>query len=371
MKRRIAVTGKERLEKTIRGEKTDLVSWTTIIDDMTKAGMPQKYQNIDYLSLYREIRCDVMLFGIYYFPEAIRPGMPFELFMPGETIGRTEGDAHVTERILGNKKLVSKTQKGHPVKYFVETKEDLEILLDMWSQAGIKSLPGFGEKFKMTEAAMKNDGILALTIDPSPIQMLIEHECGPENFYYLMQDEPELMDEVITAIYRIRKQEYAISAVSDASVVIPVENTSSNLVSPAVFRKYTMGHLRDFADLMHQQGKKAIVHMCGHVKALLAEIKETGIDGIHALTEPPVGSCTFTEALDILGEDLIIMGTLSPHLFLSATVTRDEIIECIRHTLTDRIKKSNFILIAGADGIPTPLWKYDAVREGIECFGVK
>jgi uroporphyrinogen-III decarboxylase len=122
---------------------------------------------------------------------------------------------------------------------------------------------------------------------------------------------------------------------------------------------------------MHAFGKKAIVHMCGHLKALLPEIKETGIDGIHALTEPPVGTCSFENALDVLGEDLIIIGTLDPHVFLSPTAKPEEIEAAIKRIFNDRIKESNFILCARADGTPTPLWKYEMVKRAVEKYGVR
>jgi uroporphyrinogen-III decarboxylase len=132
-----------------------------------------------------------------------------------------------------------------------------------------------------------------------------------------------------------------------------------------------MKHIGDFASIMHAHGKKAVVHMCGHLKALLDEIKETGIDGIHALTGPPVGTCSFENALDVLGEDLIIIGTLDPHIFLNQRATPEDIRTSVKSILTDRIKECNFIVCAGADGIPTPIWKYDIVRETMEKYGVR
>lgn len=93
------------------------------------------------------------------------------------------------------------------------------------------------------------------------------------------------------------RQEYEIVARrTPAEAVILVENTSSNLTSPAVYRKYSLPQVRDFVAATQRHGKKAILHMCGRLKDLLPEIRETGLDGIHGLTPPPFGDTTFQEA---------------------------------------------------------------------------
>jgi hypothetical protein len=233
------MTGRERIEKTIKGEKTDRVAWSTIIDEVTKTGMDPESAKMDSLSLYRKIGCDILIFGNYFCPEAIRPEAPFKLSVPFEYSSFMEGDVVSFERRLGKKKLSGITRNNHPIKYPVETKEDAETLLKIWSETQISPVPDYLDSARTVEAAIGDDGVFALTLHPSPIQTLIEEECGEENFYYLMQDEEELMDVLIHAMYRIRKKEYEIAAGVPYCLVIPVENTSSTLVSPAFYRKYT------------------------------------------------------------------------------------------------------------------------------------
>ena len=214
--------------------------------------------------------------------------------------------------------------------------------------------------------------MFAQTLFPSPVQMLIENECGSENFYYLLQDEPELMGRLIDAMYAKRRIEYEITAQkSPFQLAIPVENTSTTLISPDIYRKYSMPHITEYASIMHRNGKKAIIHMCGLLKNLLPSLKETGIDGIHALTEPTVGDCRFEEALDALGDDLIIIGVLSPTVFQGPSATEAQIRLCVKNTLTDRIRRSRFILWPAIDGLPTPVWRLKAVRDAVEAYGNK
>ena len=46
--------------------------------------------------------------------------------------------------------------------------------------------------------------------------------------------------------------------------------------------------------------------MCGPVKNLLHQLKDTGLDGIRALTASPIGDTPAELALDVISEDLII-----------------------------------------------------------------
>jgi len=81
-----------------------------------------------------------------------------------------------------------------------------------------------------------------------------------------------------------------------------------------------MPHQRDFVEAMHKAGKPAILHMCGHVLALLDLIRETGCDGIHALTPPPTGNTPWEKALDVIDEDLVIIGCLDPTIWISGKI---------------------------------------------------
>ena len=45
-----AMTGRERIEKTLEGRKIDRIPWTTIADEKSREGMPQEYAQCDYIS---------------------------------------------------------------------------------------------------------------------------------------------------------------------------------------------------------------------------------------------------------------------------------------------------------------------------------
>jgi uroporphyrinogen-III decarboxylase len=190
---------------------------------------------------------------------------------------------------------------------------------------------------------------------------LLEFDAGMINFYYLLNDYPQEMEALINTIHKRELKAFEILAQGPCDVIILCENTSSFYISPEVYRKYNGPHVRDFVDIVHAAGKTAIIHMCGHVKNLLDQIKDTGLDGIHALTPPPTGDTPWELAMDVIGEDLIIIGVLDPTIFILGPV--EEIASALDVLYTPRLRRANLILCPFADGIPVPLERFHAVAD--------
>ena len=121
--------------------------------------------------------------------------------------------------------------------------------------------------------------------------------------------------------------------------------------------------MKDFVDIMHGEGKLGILHMCGLLDDLLYDFKPTGLDGIHALTEPPVGNTRVGRALDILGEDLIVIAGLDGTIVFDPDYTKEKMIAHMEKFVTERYKNANVIFALGADGLETPLDRFQTVSE--------
>jgi len=369
------MTGRERLNNIINSKPTDRISWTTIADDTTRSNMPKKLKEMPLLDFYRYIGCDILQFGNYGLQESAQVKYPCNLVIP-----ELEHEEYIDSsgvRVIKRKsqwgELTSALKNFHPVKYPVESIEGINILKHIWLNSYYKKIDdNKNGSYQKNIKEIGESGIYVPTIEPSPVQLLLEYEMGVENFYYLLHDYPEEVEELIAIIHKCRMQQYRIIASTmPYDMIIPVENTSTALISPDLYRKYSMPHIRDFVNIMHEHGKKAVIHMCGHLNNLLMDIKETGLDGIHALTPKPIGNTDFERALDVLGEKLIIVGCLDSTVFQKKDVTTREIWGYMDKTITPRLRSANFILWAVADGIPTSIERFLAVREWIEKNGYK
>lgn len=77
--------------------------------------------------------------------------------------------------------LTATWEKGHPVKYPVETGEELRILRKIWENSRYAESEGMEEAYRRVEAALGDDGIYVPTLGSSPVQQLIESDMGLAN----------------------------------------------------------------------------------------------------------------------------------------------------------------------------------------------
>ena len=68
------------------------------------------------------------------------------------------------------------------------------------------------------------------------------------------------------------------------------------LLSPAVFKRYCLPILNEYADLLKSSGKIFLVHMCGKLKAFQPELAAARFDGLADISPLPTGNFTLDEA---------------------------------------------------------------------------
>ena len=362
------MTGHERLSSIVNHRAADRLSWTTLADTTCRSLLPPALRDRPVLDFYRAIGCDILQFGNFALPPDQYVQMPFGRIGPTEVETVTEPAG--THRTIVTSRwgtLESAWRDGHPVKHPIANLADLNVGLNIWRETYVEELPGPKpeDSARRAVSAVGDDGLFMLTLEPSPVQQLIEMDIGLENFYYLLHDHPRELQALLDAMHAARRREYQlIAARMPVDVVCPVENTSSTLTSPEIYQRYCLPQITDLVDIMHAHGKKVILHMCGLLRHLLPVIKRTGADGINAATPPTVGDTPFEHILDVMGDDCVLLGALfNPDVFQKPGVTRDEIWRELDVTYTPRVRRANMTLWLGVDGLPTPLERFEAVAD--------
>lgn len=248
----------------------------------------------------------------------------------------------------------------------MDSLDALRVYRDMWEGASFAAQDD-AAAFASLENLVGEHGVITRFWGPSTIPRLLEEDMGTENFYYLLADHPDDVDALIRAMHRCELDAFRILADGPWDSVTLVENTSTYYISPDIYRRYNMPHQREFVEAVRARGKTAILHMCGHVHRLLDLIKETHCDGIHALTPPPTGDTPWEDALEALGEDLIIFGCLDPTIFAAGDIGR--IPGALDALITPRLREANFVLTPVADGIAVDPARFRAVAEWVARTG--
>ena len=357
------LNGCKRLNALFDGNTIDKLCWSTLVDDHTLRALPEHLQGMSCLEFYRYIGCDIVQLGGWCLPwelqgcQLVKPGVNVESFVD-------ESGNNVTQEHTKRGTLTSKLSKhGHPIEYPVKDINDLRAFASSWEEAWYEKVDDT-DSYAAIERAVGDDGIVTLFTAPSAIPDLLENVIGIEQFYYLLMDYPDEMDALIDRMQQAEHERFRLIAEGPWDMAILVENTSTRYISPAVYEKYNLHSQHMFVEALHKRGKKAILHMCGHVRDLLPMIKETNADGIHALTPPPLGDTPWDLALDVLGNDIIIFGCLTPDIFQEMPL--DEMGTALDRLLTTRLRESRLVICLGADGIAVPVERFLAVRDWID-----
>jgi uroporphyrinogen-III decarboxylase len=169
---------------------------------------------------------------------------------------------------------------------------------------------------------MGDAGVVSIFGPPTPLLDLIMFQVRLPNIYFLMDDHPAEMEELLAVMHRRNCEYYELAGDGPGEVVRSFEDTSTTLVSPALYRRYCLQQMRDYGDICRARGKLFVPYMCGLLKGVLPELRETALDGIEALTPPPLGDTPIGLAREKLGPDVTLMGRLDPTQFVGATPDR-------------------------------------------------
>ena len=356
------MNGRERLNAVLHKQPTDRMSWTTLVDNVTLSQLPEELQGKGGIDFYRHLGCDIFLLNGWNTPHRFRtPECVWGEDV--ETVERREGSRIIRETRTPKGTLTAVFESGYPVRHPVDSLEALSIYRDMWENATFVEHDD-GSVLADIETLIGQEGVVTRFWGPTTIPRLLEMDMGVKGFYYLLHDHPDEVQALILMMHERERAAFEQLARGPWESVTLGENTSSFYISPQIYAEYNMPHQREFVEIMQEHGKVAIIHMCGHVWNLLDLIKETGCDGVHFLTPPPTGDTPWEDALDVIGEDLIIFGLLDPSIFVSGPV--DDIGPALDRLVTPRLREANFILSPTADGITVDHERFLAIKRWSE-----
>jgi hypothetical protein len=356
------MTGRERLKAVLKKQPKDRFSWTTLVDDATLSLLPSELRGNGGIDFYKYLGCDIFLLNGWnteYDFKSPENCWPEEV----EVIQKKEGLRTIRQWRTPKEVLTGIFEGSHPVKYPIDSLTALKIYREMWEGSSFKAHDD-SPTLTILDKLIGEHGVVTRFWGPSAIPRLLEYDMGIENFYYMLADHKEEVHALIETIHRCEINAFKILSEGPWDSVTLVENTSTYYISPDIYARYNMPHQRDFVRILKSKGKTALIHMCGHVKSILDLIKETKCDGIHTLTPPPTGNTPWEDALDILGEDLIIFGCLDPSIFIAGDISGIQ--RSLDVLITPRLREANFVLNPMADGIPVEIDRFNAVREWVQ-----
>jgi uroporphyrinogen decarboxylase len=167
-------------------------------------------------------------------------------------------------------------------------------------------------KFRQQKEALGELGISSISVYSPGLHLFVNHfQGGLESLVYAMNDYPAMIDEMIEmSHYRaIAMCKMAIAAGTDS--ILTGGSGSITLSSPELWRKHSLGTIKEITGLCREAGVISGIHSCGQEKVIVETCAdETDLDYINPLEIPPMGDCTLAEARRYTGNRMCLMGNL-------------------------------------------------------------
>ena len=280
-----------------------------------------------------------------------------------EVTRRTENDGMHIEYRSAAGILTEIVQDGQIFKHKVNSPETLRILMENWRHFVVRPI-----NLEQHYAACAGKyPVIACADTASAIQHMLQHETGVADFWYLLMDEPALVEEAMEIWQEKLCQKYLIMQKAPALGWYQAENTSTTMISPAYYRQYSLRHIKLFADMAAEAGCRSVVHMCGLLYDLMPLIRETGMNGIHSLTPPKTGNVPFEYAYKVMPDDFVVLGRFGSTDWIGKS--KADIMRRLTEILPHHIYQDHaFMLLVTSDEAPFTADNIKLLRDCINAY---
>ena len=303
------MTSRQRLLATYRRQPTDRIPyWAKVTNGNWRRAQPQRVRDWSDRELLDYIHAD----GIFGSPRCVAAEAPrvsterLDDGRGGWTLVTRTPDGEMTERWAHD----AATGTHHPVEFPVKTVQDLKRYRWLYEGRTCRTSDEEVARSRQRRDDVGPRGITLTGWGTSPLMHLIEHVLGQEQTVYFLADWPEETAELIGLMHRANcEMVRRVAEASAADVIVSVENTSTTLLSPALFERFCRAHLIDYGRIIEAAGKMHELHMCGLLLALLERIDGIPAASMEAFTCPPLGNTRLADGRAKAPSKALIGGT--------------------------------------------------------------
>lgn len=198
----------------------------------------------------------------------------------------------------------------HPTEFPIKKREDIDTMRWVIEQNEPVVDRETLDRAHRTHRDIGQDGVTLESVEKSALMRFVEYYAGVEQAHYFLADYPDEVVSLFDAIHAShRKRLDLVLEHSPADLLMMVENTSTTLISPEQYRRYCAPHIAEYARLARSAGRTLVLHMCGHLRAILPQLRDVGAHAFEAFTSPPVGNTTLSDGRSACADVCLIGGT--------------------------------------------------------------
>ncbi|MEI8064501.1 MAG: hypothetical protein WCH84_10620 [Verrucomicrobiota bacterium] len=236
---------------------------------------------------------------------------------------------------------------------YVKTAADAVKLIEYFSSLRVELAPDVQKVIPDTRTRLGDKGILFCRLPGTPLGMCYREYSDLTHLIYLLSDEPGIAETLFACIEEkfFQLYERILREAPEIDVLVGMDDTSTTLISPAMFEKFNVEVTNLRADLCHRYGKIYMHHSCGLIRNLLPIYRQTRMNGVDAFTVPPIGDVGYAEGRRLLGPDYSICSPLTSGL---PALDKDTICRQVADRFQDAHKANNVIFIVGGADLTFP-----------------
>lgn len=301
------MTSKERWLAAVHMEPVDRLPFWPKLNSAYSRAQTGLFHNMDSNSIHDWIGSDKHI-GVSSCVKEVRKNTAVE------TTTQNGVQKTVYRTLHGKMELIKRfdvpSQSWHPVAFPVRSLDDIRLMTDFFSDVTVELDE---EAIQQTKEQVTKIGDEALTINgigESPLMYWVEWLAGVESAHYFLMDYAQEVEALFEVIHQIllKKTEILVEN-SVADVFYFIENTSTTLISPDQYQKYCYRHIQEYGEITRAAGRPLILHMCGHLKALLPDLASLSVEAFEAFTSPTLGNTTLLDGRSNCPDKCLIGGT--------------------------------------------------------------
>ena len=340
------MTSKERIQSAIEGRDIDYVPFSPFLAYVW-GYFPESVRNKGELAFLKSINADPLWRGA---PCPVI-GIPPKL----ETRSYQEGNLNVNETITPVGKIREAyipSQEGGTsflVEHSLKTEEDFKVRL--WIEENTRYEVNL-EHVKNHLNAVGSEGVSIGMLIPrgkSAFQSMIENYVGTVELIYALVDYTDTVETLWqTMLENDLKAARLVAETESYDYFLTWEDSGTQNYSPKLYQKYIASEIGEWCNMLKTNGKRYFQHACGHVKAILTPMKESGVYGVESIPSFPTGNLSLKEARKIVGSDFCIIGGIEPVMFLNLSM--EELEPYVEQVITDG--SGGPFVLANSDSCP-------------------
>ena len=185
--------------------------------------------------------------------------------------------------------------------------------------------------YKRVRAEWAGLGAPTAYLPRTTVQKLYIEDMGVEAAIFALADYGDSCAAYFEALNRSHERLIEVVNPSPIEIVNFGDNVHAGTLPPRMFERWLLPVYQRRTELLHAAGKFIHAHWDGDCGPLLPLAKDTGLDGIEAITPAPQGDVTLEQVRESLGEMWLIDGV--PAIYFDETFSEQTLLDCVRRLL--------------------------------------